>query len=279
MEGDFFGKGKRVLKKDYILCGNCIKLMEDMPDSCIDLTVTSPPYDNLRNYDCYEFESIPVIHGLFRITKPGGIVVWVVNDATICGSETGTSFRQAIDFMQAGFNLYDTMIYRKVNPTPNHARRYQQSFEYMFVFSKGKPKYVNLLLRDRRNKCKDKRTFRMKKTNRNKNGDFSEAKLYMVKEKVPRDNIWEYKVGLYNSTSDKYAFEHPAVFPEALAQDHILSWSAPGDLVFDPMAGSGTVLKMAKINGRHFIGIEISDKYCKIAQKRIDDIDKVGTNK
>lgn len=261
-----------MMDKDYIVCGNCAELMKELPDNCIDLTITSPPYDNLRNYKGYEFEAIPIINQLYRITKPGGVVVWVVNDATINGSETGTSFNQAINFMKIGFNLHDTMIYKKHNPTPNHGKRYQQSFEYMFVFSKGKPKCTNIMLRDRRNECNDKRTHRIKRINRSINGEFNKAKQYTVKEKVPMDNIWEYKVGLYNSTSDKYAFRHPAIFPEKLAQDHILSWSNPGDIVFDPMAGSGTVLKMAKLNGRHYIGMEISEEYFHISKRRVDDV-------
>lgn len=102
---------------NYITLGDCVELMKEIPDDFIDLTVTSPPYDNLRDYNnemTWNFEKFKeVAKELFRITKPGGVVVWVVGDATIKGSETGTSFRQALFFKDCGFNLHDTMIYKK----------------------------------------------------------------------------------------------------------------------------------------------------------------------
>lgn len=260
-----------MLELNKIYCMDCLEGMKLLPNECIDLTVTSPPYDNLRAYNGFTWDFEGVAKELYRVTKQGGVVVWVVGDATIKGSETGASFKQALYFKEIGFNLHDTMIYEKHNPVPNANNRYQQSFEFMFVLSKGKPKTTNILLTKRSNECNDKRTFRVKTVNRDKDGEFSEAKYQTIREFVPRRNIWKYKVGLYNSTTDKVAFRHPAIFPEQLAQDHIISWSNEGDLVLDPFMGSGTTAKMALLNNRHFIGFEISKEYCKIAEKRISE--------
>lgn len=237
-------------------------------DGVIDLTITSPPYDNLRTYNGYSFDVKTLSKELYRVTKSGGILVWIVGDQTIKGSESLTSFKQCITFAEAGWLVHDTMIYRKLNPPPNAGNRYQQCFEYMFVFSKGKPKTTNILLRERRNKCNDKRVFRKKKFSRNKNGDFNENNYY-VKELVPRDNIFEYYVGGGNSSKDKIAFKHPAIFPEELVKDHILSWSNEGDIIYDCFAGSGTTGKVAQSLKRNWIMSEISNEYEDIINKRI----------
>lgn len=251
-----------------IIVGDSKEELSALEDESIDLTVTSPPYDNLRSYKGYTFDFEGIATELYRVTKKGGVVVWVVNDATIKGSESGTSFKQALYFIEIGFNLHDTMIYAKKNPPPNAGVRYQQSFEYMFVFSKGKPKTSNILLRKRRNKTGDKRTYRKKAFSRDKDGNFNQNE-YFVKEFVPRENIWFYYVGGGNSTKDMEAFKHPAIFPEELAKDHILSWSKEGDVVLDPFMGSGTTGKMAILHKRDFIGIEISKEYADLAKDRI----------
>lgn len=239
-----------------------------MPDNFLDLTVTSPPYDGLRTYNGYSFDFENLAKELFRATKKGGVVVWVVGDATVKGSETGTSFKQALYFIECGFNLHDTMIYKKSNPVPNAGTRYQQSFEYMFILSKGKPNTTNLITRQRRNECNDKRTFRHKGFTRDTEGNFKKSD-YFVKEEVIKENVWEYLVGGGNSTNDKIAFEHPAIFPEKLAGDHILSWSNENDIIYDPFMGSGTTAKMAMLNNRRYIGSEISKDYVEIANARI----------
>jgi len=249
-----------------VIQGDCLEVMKTLEDNSIDLTVTSPPYDNLRTYNGYTFDFEGIAKELFRVTKDGGVVVWVVGDATIKGSETGTSFKQALYFKEIGFNLHDTMIYLKPpRGAVGNNNTYWQTFEYMFVFSKGKPKTINLI-RDRENK--DER-----------GGDNSTKRLHdgtLLKQSRGgyskygrRTNVWEYFVGKGHSASDKIAYEHPAIFPEKLAQDHILSWSNEGDIVLDPMAGSGTTLKMAKKNNRNYIGIEISEEYIDIINKRL----------
>ena len=257
---------------------DCLKTMARIPDNYIDLTVTSPPYDKLRTYnnELQWNETIwkAIIKDLFRVTKKGGVVVWVVNDMTVKGSETGTSFKQALYAKKCGFNLHDTMIYRILNPPPNSGLRYQQCFEFMYVWSKCTPKTANIQVRKRRNKCNDKRLYRKKNFVRDKNGNFKNSD-YFVKEQVPKDNIFEYYVGGGNSTKDSIAFKHPAIFPEQLAHDHIISWSNENDLVYDPFTGSGTTAKMCKILKRNFIGSEKVKKYCEIAEKRLKSIDSV----
>ena len=258
-----------------LMHGDCLELMKDVPDQSVDLTVTSPPYDNLRTYNGTLNDWTPekwqaIIRELFRVTKDGGVVVWVVGDATINGSETGTSFRQALYAMDCGFKLHDTMIYHKDNPPPvGGSNRYYQAFEYMFVLSKGAPR-LNAIEAQRRNKWNDKRTTRFRAVTRNADGEF-EKKQVPIKEVVKIQNVWTYVVSGGASATDRLAYQHPAIFPEALARDHILSWSNPGDVVLDPFLGSGTTGKMAILEGRRFIGIEREPEYFDIAQKRIHD--------
>ena len=256
--------------------GDCLELMKDMPDGSVDLTVTSPPYDNLRTYNgnnSHWGEHVwkEVIKELFRVTKVGGVVVWVVGDATIKGSESGTSFKQALWAMEVGFNLHDTMIYHRPTFNPPNVRYYQE-FEYMFVFSKGKPKYFNPL-----NQPKSKKTTSITETKRDRKGNIASVGN-KAKERLTnslsnshriKSNIWYIPAGYMVSTRDKVAFDHPAIFPDKLARDHITSWSNEGDTVFDPFTGSGTTGKMAVSLGRSFIGFELDPDYFAIAQKRI----------
>ena len=247
---------------DVIIQGDALEEMRAFPAECIDLTVTSPPYDNLREYHGYTFDFESIAKELFRVTKPGGAVVWVVGDATIDGSETGTSFRQALYFKEIGFNLHDTMIYKKDGISFPDKNRYQSCFEYMFVFSKDTPKTINLI-------CDHKNVSHGRKvsgTERESDGTTRAASC--IGQKINRYgtrwNIWEIP-----AIKGNHDINHPAIFPEQLASDHILSWSNPGDLILDPMCGSGTTCKMAKYHGRHYLGIDISSKYCDIARRRI----------
>ena len=236
---------------------NCLDTMKRMPDNFIDLTVTSPPYDNLRTYKGFVFPFEDIAKELFRVTKVGGVVVWVVGDATIKGSETGTSFRQALFFMECGFRLQDTKIYQRKTAPLTH-NRYEQEFEYMFVLSKGKPKCCNHILIPTVHGGKDKGSI-------GKNRQEHLATKTIVKHNKIKGNIWCYAVG-------GKRIDHPAIFPEQLANDHIISWSNEGDLVFDPFMGSGTTAKMAILNKRNYIGSEISSEYCEIIKKRLEQI-------
>lgn len=252
-----------------IINDDSAKALANLPENSIDLTVTSPPYDNIRDYKGFVFDAKAIINQLYRVTKNGGVVVWVVGDSTIKGSESGSSFQQALLFMETGFKLHDTMIYEKNTssfPAKRTGTRYTQIFEFMFVFCKGKIATAHLIC-DKPNKWAGYTNWG-KKTDRNKNGDLLEkTDIKPVPDFSPRNNIWRYNVGKgFNSTDDE-SHKHPAIFPEKLAEDHILSWSNEGDVVLDPFSGSGTTCKMAKKNKRNYIGIDICSDYCLLAQE------------
>lgn len=254
------------MKLNKIYNENCLETMSRMPDNFVDLVVTSPPYDDLRTYNGYSFDFQSIAKELFRVVKDGGVVVWVVGDATINSSETLTSFKQAIYFNQIGFNVHDTMIYQKANFSNPSTTRYHQIFEYMFIFSKGTPKTFNPI-KDRENITQNGSIG--KNTTRQKDGTMIETKKRTNSEFGMRYNIWRMKtVGQENMGK---SLPHPAMYPESLANDHIVSWSNPNELIYDPFMGSGTTAKMALTNERNYIGSEISQEYCTIAEKRIQD--------
>lgn len=244
-------------------CMDCLEGLKLLKDNSIDLTVTSPPYDNLRTYNGFSWNFEGVTKELYRITKEGGVVVWVVGDATIKGSETGTSFRQALYFMECGFNLHDTMIYAKNNPIPQNHNRYEQQFEYMFVLSKNKPKTFNPI---RIPTLGAGKKYSWKNTN-----DYGKTSAKRSRDEistVKKDKI-DYNIWFMNVAKSKYTNSAP--FPEELAKRHIISWSNEGDIVLDPFSGSGTTHKMALKNNRRFIGFELSQEYVDIEEQRIKD--------
>ena len=247
---------------------DCIELMSKIPDNSIDLVVTSPPYDEMRDYEGNSGINLnSVIKNLFRIIKKGGVIVWVIADQTKNFDESATSFKHALAFKDVGFNLFDTMIYLKPpRGACGNNYSYWQTFEYMFVFSKGRPKTINLLM-DRENK--DERDGD-RGTKRLKNGTLKKVKRKGYGKIGRRTNVWTYNVGKGHTSTDNYATFHPATFPEKLAEDHILSWSNEGDIVFDPFIGSGTTAKMALKNARKYLGSEIVKKYWEIANKRVE---------
>lgn len=234
---------------------DCVSGLSRLSNETIDLTVTSPPYDNIRTYNGFTFEWQKVIEQIYRVTKWGGVCVWIVSDQTINGSETGTSFRQALYAKEVGFNLHDTMIWSKESCAFPEATRYYPTFEYMFIWSKGKPKTFNPIC-DRQNKwggTKVHGTFRNADgTLRGRSATWKEV---VCKENGCRFNVWDINTEKQNKTG------HPAVFPLRLATDHILSWSDEGDLVLDPFLGSGTTRIAAYETHRNFIGYEISKEY------------------
>jgi len=256
-----------------------LNISHELSDNSIDLTVTSPPYDDLRTYnnkvkteegETFSFDFTKMVKELYRVTKKGGIVVWIVGDQVKKGGETGNSFKQALSFLETGFLLYDTMIYMKNGSPFPEKKRYSQVFEYMFIFSKGSPKTVNLI-KDKKNKWAGYSNFG-KRVMRTKDGELKEMPKFKIGEYGNRYNVWNYSTGKNYSTKDEIAFQHPAIFPEELAEDHILSWSNEGDIVLDPMVGSGTTSKMAKLNNRNYIGFDINGEYIRIANTRIEKV-------
>lgn len=243
-----------------------LETMAKMPNCFVDLTVTSPPYDKLRTYNGYSFPFEDIAKELYRITKDGGVVVWVVGDGHEKGGETLTSFRQALFFQQIGFTVHDTIIYKKNNFSVPFPDKYHQTFEYCFVLSKRKKKTFNPIC-DRKNKKAGKSGGVQSITE--KDGTRSKRSAKIISNYGKRHNVWEYDTGMYLSTKDKYAFTHPAIFPEQLANDHIISWSNENDLIYDPFMGSGTTAKMSILNNRNWIGSEISSEYCNIIEERI----------
>ena len=246
---------------------DCIKTIKKMPDDFIDLVITSPPYDNMRSYEgntFFEFEKIT--KNMYRVMKKGGVIVWVISDQTKKGNETGTSFKHALYFKEVGFNLFDTMIYLKPpRGAVGNNKTYWQSFEYMFVFSKGNPKTINLIC-DRENKDERKGD---KGTKRLFNGELKQISRGGYTKLGRRTNVWEYKIGKGHSASDHLAHQHPAIFPEKLVEDHIKSWSNENDIIYDPFMGSGTTAKMAQKLKRNWLGSEINKTYCEIANTRL----------
>jgi len=264
---------------------DCLITMSKINDGLIDLTLTSPPYDDLRTYNThlsgnktefngYSFPFEDIAKELFRITKNGGVVVWVVGDATNKGSETGTSFRQALFFKKCGFDLYDTMIYQKTGTPFPQKTRYNQTFEYMFVFSKGKPNTFNPIMKKNitAGAVRNSRKFR------NADGEMIPGfNGKPVNEYGIENNIWLIKNGMNKSTKDIVAFEHPAIFPEELAAKHIITWTKEDDLVYDPFMGSGTTAKLSIQLGRNWIGSELDFTYCSICDRRLIEVVKDET--
>ncbi len=248
------------MQLDTIICGDNVTVLSTFPPACIDMVCTSPPYDNLRSYGGHSWDFEGVASQLVRVIKPGGVIVWVVADATVNGSETGTSMRQALHFKDVcGLLLWDTMVWNKPNPSVPTEQRYYAAWEYMFVLSKGPPKTTNWLMR--RNASAG-HSYSSKSCIGKDDSSYS-GKRKTVSAESRRYNVWSIPIG-------GEPISHRAIFPESLAGDHIRSWSNEGDIVLDPFVGSGTTAKAAKILQRRFIGIDVNEDYCAIARKRLE---------
>ena len=252
------------IENTIIYNDDCLNVLKQLQSQSIDAIITSPPYDDLRNYNGYSFDFENIARQLYRVTKNGGVVVWVVGDSVIDGGESGTSFKQALFFQSIGFKIYDTMIWNKGSFAFPSQDRYHQVFEYMFVFSKGKPKTMNFI-KDRKNLYVGVRGA----SGRNKDGQRNQGKSQVREEYGKRFNIWNYSIGGNHSSTDDFAYEHPAIFPQKLVEDHLTTWTNENDLVLDPFAGSGTTLKIANKMNRKSIGVEISKQYCDVIVKRL----------
>ena len=254
----------------YLRNADCLEAMRDIPDGSVDMVVTSPPYDELRSYGASYtgFNFYRVADQLARVIKAGGVIVWNVNDQTVKGSETGTSFRQALYFVDhCGLNLHDTMIWQKSNFSNPSSTRYHQTFEYMFVLSKGKPLTFNPI-KDRENVYAGKKGSYGKNTSTQVDGSKVVRPAKTNSAFGMRHNVWLLNTAGQDGSSK--AFGHPAMFPVAFAADHITSWSNEGETVLDPFMGSGTTGVACKNLGRDFIGIELDADYYDIAKERIE---------
>jgi DNA modification methylase len=260
--------GGQPMPTTRLMLGDCVDRMAGIETGSVDLILTSPPYDNLRTYaggSAFDFEA--TAGQCKRVLGPGGVIVWVVGDQTVDGSETGESFRQALHFKAIGLDLHDTMIYRKANPAPLKQPRYQPEFEFMFVASKGRPRVVNLLDEPCRARGRPSGDSHRKDFG-DGGGELRRMHGYRkpIGERKPRGNIWTYAVGI---NPHGHRSGHPATFPLPLAVDHVLSWTNPGDLVLDPFLGSGTVLEACLKTDRRGIGIDISPEYLAMAEERL----------
>jgi len=253
---------------DQIICGDNVAVLSTLPAECIDLVVTSPPYDDLRTYGGHSWDFEGVARELTRVLKPGGVIVWVVADATVDGSETLTSMRQAIHFKDVcGLNVHDTMIYAKANVLPCNGRRYEGQWEYAFVLTKGAPARWNPIKEKTEDYHRHWKT-EAKRGHAGKDGVKAKApEGFREKDTKTIGNLSVYNLNRWMHDGD--SVNHPAPFPIALAKDHVTSWSNPGDIVCDPFAGSGTTLKAAKELNRHWLGIEINPAYVEICHKRL----------
>ena len=249
------------MKRNQIIEGDAVKVLADMPEAFVDLSVTSPPYDDLRTYNGYRFDAESMLGAILRVTKPGGVCVWIAGDKVDKGDRTLSHFEHALLAKRLGWLCHDVMIYKKRNTPFMRSNAYISAFELMLIFSRGSPRIFNPILQP--TICQEPKR---KRLFRNRDGSKRPTIISTNKNKT-KDNVWIYANAI--PASDKFAFEHPAIFPEALAADHIASWSEPGDLVLDPMAGSGTTCKMAASLGRDYLGIDISAEYCDLARRRI----------
>lgn len=249
---------------DRVVTGDAVRVLGACREPFVHLTVTSPPYDDLRHYRGFEFSAETMLRAVLDVTVEGGVCVWVVGERILRGSRTLTSFEHALIGRDLGWRVHDVMIYQKRNTPFKRRGAYTNCYELMIVFSRGKPRTFNPLM---------ERTVKSgivtAPYSKGPDGVNRYRRVARNKEKV-RNNIWPYSVGLYGSTADRIAFQHPAILPERLAEDHVLSWSNEGDVVLDPMCGSGTTCKAARRNGRRWLGIEVSPEYADIARRRVE---------
>lgn len=263
--------------ENKIICGDNVEVMGRMPDASIDMACQSPPYSSLRDYHGYTFDFEKVAQQLWRVTKPGGVVVWNEADQTIDGAKTGESYRHVLHFMSLGFRLYQTLYYVKTGTNFVHKTRYTENVENMFVLSKNRPKTINIiqdvprLWRGSWTKTRNRQKDGSLKDSTSKNCGAGRSGRATGNEYgyKSRSVLWTICNGHGFAHTDDLVKEHSATFPEALARDNILSWSNPGDLVLDCFNGSGTTTKMAKCLGRRYLGIDISEEYCQLAEKRV----------
>ena len=247
-----------------IVLGDCVEGMRSLPPDLVPCTVASPPYGALRHYHGnHQFDFEAAAAELWRITRPGGVVCWVVREEVVDGSESGEASEQRLFFRDLGFRLHQTIVMERYGSRARSPGRYGESLEYAFILAKGKPATVRLL-RDRRNKTAGKL---VTATHRYPDGSYR-VQRYEVDEWGYRKAVWYFAQGMHVAT-DPVARLHQAPMPEAMAEDLILSYSREGDLIFDPFAGVATTAKMALLNHRNYFGYEINAIYHARGEERL----------
>jgi site-specific DNA-methyltransferase (adenine-specific) len=249
---------------------DCIVGMRKIPDGAIDLVVTSPPYDNLRDYNGYSVDLNETGKNIYRILKDGGVAVMVIQDQTKNFGKSLTSFRTIVDWCDnVGFKLFECVIYRK-NGTEGAwwKNRFRVDHEYMPIFLKGeKPQYFN---KDSL-KVKSKHGGKIMTgfANRKTNGETGKSITKAINEMKCRGTVWDY---LMAGDKDPVKRKHPAPFPDKIPFDFINCFCPPNGIVLDPFVGSGSTVVGAKKLNRSFIGFDISEEYCNLTRKRLDSV-------
>lgn len=254
---------------------DCIEGMKLLPDNSIDLVVTSPPYDEIRDYKGFKLDLHNVGIEISRILKDGGICVMVIQDQTKDGRKSGTSFRTIVDWdTNTDLDIWECCIYqRRATPGAWWSKRFRVDHEYIPIFIKGKrPQYFN---KEHMKEPTKPEYGLIKKGLGNRNTDgttiYDTSKVYELPKEKDQGTVIHYKNSSRetpkSSEIGKIKLLHPATFPDKLASDFIQCFTTEGMIILDPFMGSGTVARMSKELNRNYIGFELSDEYIKIAEK------------
>lgn len=258
---------KNTLPENQIICGDSVEILRSFPDNSIDIVVTSPPYDAIRDYKGFSYDLHATGKEIQRVLKLGGVAVIVIQDQTKNFGKTLTSFRTILDWCDSfGFKLFETVIYRKYGAEGAWwNKRFRVDHEYIPIFLKGeRPQYFNKEHLKIPSKHGGK-TLTGGGT-RLTNGIRIATRAIKINLMKCRGTIWEY---LTAGDGSRLKHEHPATFPDKLPYDFIQCFCPEGGIVLDPFVGSGTTTVAAKNLGRRYIGIDIAPEYCAIAEKRM----------
>ena len=250
-----------------IICDDNVKFLSTLPENCIDMVVTSPPYDNLRDYNGFQLDLSGVGEQLFRVLKPGGIVAVIIQDSTQDGRKTLTSFRMIVNWCDTiGFGLFENCIYSRQGVEGAWwKKRFRVDHEYIPLFIKGKrPAYFNK--EELKIPSKHGGKTMTGAATRNKDGTQQKSRSVYINPMKCRGTIWNYP---QCGDGSKLKHLHPATFPNLLPYDLIQCFCPENGIVLDPFNGSGTTCVAAKSLNRQYIGVDCSQEYCDIAEKRI----------
>lgn len=251
----------------HLSIADAIEHASTLASDSVDLVLFSPPYDGVRDYRGNWTLDLPALGSeLLRVVKDGGFAVMVIADGTKNQRKSMTTFRTAVAWEDAGWSLFESVIYsRDGRPGAWWATRFRVDHEHILMFYKGKrPRPVTHHdgLRVPSKHAGKKWTG----TQRLTDGTLVKTSATVAADKC-RGTIWHYATS--NSEGNRTKAKHPATFPDALARDVILALSAPGDVVYDPMMGSGTSVVIAAQEGRRWLGNDFFAEYVEIAQQRL----------